>query len=155
MKSCFIRLFNYDRYANLQILNTIVAANQPQKSVQIFAHLLAAQQIWYKRCINESHFSIPLWPDWKAETFKDMIEANHVSWLNFIKQQENKAFEQLVTYTNKKGEMFSNQLADLLQHVINHGTHHRAQAGQHLKVTGATLPVTDYIYYVRQMENNN
>jgi len=59
-------------------------------------------------------------------------------------------FEKNIYYKNLKGIAYKNKLADILAHVINHGTHHRAQAGQQLKFAGfENLPITDYIFYVR------
>ncbi len=49
-----------------------------------------------------------------------------------------------------KGNEFSSRLADMITQVTNHGTHHRAQIGQLLKVDGVNLPITDYIFYIRQ-----
>ena len=49
MKDHFIRLFEYDRYANQIILDTIIKADNPEKPVKFMAHLLAAQQVWLNR----------------------------------------------------------------------------------------------------------
>ncbi|MDB5154777.1 MAG: hypothetical protein JWR54_3528, partial [Mucilaginibacter sp.] len=55
----------------------------------------------------------------------------------------------VISYKNLKGDDFENKLSDVLAHLINHGTHHRAQVGQHLKLAGVELPNTDYIFYIR------
>ncbi len=69
MKAYFINLFNYDHYANGVILKTIIKAGELEKPVQLMAHLLAAQQIWYNRCMGLPVIGGALWPDWKADTF--------------------------------------------------------------------------------------
>jgi uncharacterized damage-inducible protein DinB len=149
MKSQFTQLFDYDCYANKLILTAIKKANEPEKSVQLMAHLLAAQQVWYHRCAGLPAFGGPLWPDGKADTFEQMIEDNHNKWINFLNDAD---FEKQIRYQNSKGDDFSNKLADILAHLINHGTHHRAQVGQLLKLDGETLPNTDYIAYLRQLQ---
>jgi uncharacterized damage-inducible protein DinB len=150
MKDHFIGLFNYDRYANLLIAETIIKANNKGKAVQLMAHLLAAQQIWLHRCKGEPAINGSLWPDWKADTFEQLINENHRGWINFLDYLSPDDFEKLVSYKSLKGDPFENKLIDILTHVINHGTHHRAQAGQQLKFDGIdTLPVTDYIFYLR------
>jgi uncharacterized damage-inducible protein DinB len=150
MKDYFIKLFNYDRFANLQMLDCILAANQSLKAVQLMAHLLAAQQIWLKRC---KHLPAPggaLWPDWPATEFKAMIESNYAAWISFLEQADDADFGKLIVYQNSKGESFENSLTDILAHLINHGTHHRAQIGQQLKLSGLEkLPASDYIFYLR------
>ncbi len=150
MKSYFIRLFNYDRHANLQILETIMQVGMPEKPIKLMAHLLAAQQIWINRCKGLHAINITLWPDWPAETFEGLINENHNNWLAWLNDLDPDDFEKLISYKSSKGECFENKLCDVLAHVINHGTHHRAQAGQHLILAGADkLPVTDYIFYLR------
>jgi len=150
MKAHFISLFDYDKWANQLILDSIIKADCPQKPVQLMAHSLAAQQIWLNRCKRLPAIGVVLWPDWPADTFADLIERSHSDWIAFLDGCEADGFDQLVSYKNLKGEPFENKLSDILTHVINHGTHHRAQAGQHLIAAGIDkLPVTDYIFYLR------
>jgi uncharacterized damage-inducible protein DinB len=64
---------------------------------------------------------------------------------------DDNAFEEIVYYKNLRGDGYENKLEDILAHLINHGTHHRAQIGQELKLAGVeNLPVTDYIFYIRE-----
>jgi hypothetical protein len=60
MKTYFITLFNYDRYANGLILTAIIDAGEPEKPVQLMSHLLAAQQIWYNRCLGLTPAAVEL-----------------------------------------------------------------------------------------------
>jgi len=150
MKDYFIQLFNYDHYANLIIAETINKANNTGKAVGLMAHLLAAQQVWLSRCIGEQATGAILWPDWKADTFEQLINDNHRGWINLLDYLNPDDFEKLISYKSLKGDPFENKLIDILTHVINHGTHHRAQAGQQLKFDGLDiLPNTDYIAYLR------
>jgi uncharacterized damage-inducible protein DinB len=149
MKSYFIQLFNYDRYANLRILETIIKAGGPEKPVQLMAHLLSAQQIWLSRCKGEPTVGNVLWPDWQADSFEQMINDNHRAWINFLDYSDPDDFDKVIHYTSLNGDRHENKLSDILAHVSNHGTHHRAQAGQHLKLAGADLPNTDYVFYSR------
>lgn len=151
MKKYFIDLLRYDKHSNLQLTELIFAANQPQQAVKIMAHLLMAQQVWLSRCKGTPAPAGPLWPDWQAVQFKYLIEENNRAWIEYVGSLTPESFEQTVSYTNFKGENCINTLAHILAHLINHGTHHRAQIGQQLKLTGIEqLPVTDYIFYVRQ-----
>jgi uncharacterized damage-inducible protein DinB len=149
MKDYFIRLFDYDKYASLLILKTIISANNPEKPVKLMAHMLAAQQIWLNRCKGLPAIGVELWPNWPTDKFSDMINENHNNWIRYLNELNSKDFERIVTYKSLKGDPFENKLTDILAHVINHGTHHRAQAGQHILAAGIELPNTDYIYYLR------
>jgi len=152
MKSHFLKLFDYDRHENHQILETINKANNPAKAVQLMAHLLVAQQIWHNRCAGLPPISAVLWNDdaKPADISAQIIDDNHKAWANYIGTLENNDFDKIIAYTTLRGESYTNTIADICTHVINHGTHHRAQIGQLLKSAGIEkLPVTDYIFYIR------
>jgi uncharacterized damage-inducible protein DinB len=150
MKTHFLKLIDYDRFANLEVLKLIHEAHEPELPVQLMAHLLSAQQVWYKRCKNLTDTGRVLWPDWKADTFEKTINENHDAWANLINELGFEDFNKIISYKTLRGDSYENMLSDILAHLINHGTHHRAQAGQQLKLAGIEkLPLTDYILYIR------
>jgi len=153
MRSYFLRLFDYDHYANALIANLINKAGNPEAAVKLMAHLLAAQQMWYSRCNYLPTENIVLWPEGDAGTFARIIEERSALWIDFLNKLQDADFEKQIEYKNTKGEAFTNKLVDILGHVINHGTHHRAQIGQHLKLAGTDLPFTDYIIYLRSLNS--
>ena len=150
MKTYFTRLFQYDHYINNLITDAIIAAGQPRETEKLMAHLLGAQQIWLSRCKGENLLTGPIWPDWKTDTFKQIINDNYNAWINFLSTQTDEDFNRKITYRDMKGNEFSSRLSDMITQVTNHGTHHRAQIGQLLKVDGVNLPITDYIFYIRR-----
>lgn len=150
MKTYFIQLTNYDRYANLLLLETLIKTGETEKAVELLAHLLSAQQVWLSRLEGKPVTGHVLWPDWKPGIFKQLINDNYQRLINFLDYSAPDDFDKTISYTDLKGSSHENKLSDILAHYFNHGTHHRAQAGQHLKLAGADLPNTDYIFYLRQ-----
>ena len=150
MKDYFIRLLHYDRYSNLRILTALLQTEDHVRAEQLMAHLLTAQQVWLGRCIDKPANITTLWPDWKADTFEQMINNNHQQWLKYLESLNDSDFERRIRYKNLQGDNFETGLTDILTHLINHGTHHRAQVGQHLKLAGAAFPSTDYILFARE-----
>ena len=149
MKDYFIKLFKYDHYVNHIIVDAIITANQPPETVKLMAHLLGAQQVWLSRCKAENILTGAVWPDWSAEACKQIINENHNAWITFLNSLADDDFEQKITYRDMKGNEFSSKLEDMITQVTNHGTHHRAQIGQLLKEADKNLPITDYIFYIR------
>jgi uncharacterized damage-inducible protein DinB len=150
MKSYFLKLFNYDQLANKAILQIITDAGESKQVVKLMAHLLAAQQIWFNRCNNLPEIAALYGPDWQVNTFEKLINDNHTAWIDFISGLEPEDFQNIIPYKNSRGDGYENKIEDILAHVINHGTHHRAQMGQQLKLAGVeNLPITDYIFYIR------
>src|SRR5258708_1642574 len=148
MKSYFISFFNYDKWANELIFKAINVAGQPEKPVQLMAHLLAAQIVWLSRCLAMPHPDVELWPPLgdRRFDFPDIIEKNHDAWIIFLTGLNESDFDKIVSYRSTSGDSFNNQLSSIITQVLNHGTHHRAQIGQHLKSAGLeNLPITDYI----------
>ncbi|WP_295798569.1 DinB family protein [Mucilaginibacter sp.] len=156
MKAYFIRLFQFDAYANQIILDAIIKAGEPEKAVQLMSHILAAQQIWLNRCKGLPQAVVELWigPGTKAAEFGEKIKENHEAWIKCLGDFTDADFDKTIYYQNLRGDNWESKLVDILAHVINHGTHHRAQIGQQLKFNGAeTLPNTDYIAYIRQINS--
>jgi uncharacterized damage-inducible protein DinB len=154
MNEYFIKLFDYDRSTNLKLISLLTDEEQLTTSRELMSHLLAAQQIWLKRCKQEPTTAGAIWPKWPLQNLQEMAVANHNNWVNFLQTLTVSDFDKSIVYRNSKGISFTNRLDDIIAHVINHGTHHRAQIGQQLKRTGLlTLPTTDYIFYVREIGN--
>jgi uncharacterized damage-inducible protein DinB len=156
MKKYFITLFNYDKLANQLILKAIAESGDPEKPVQLMAHLFAAQQVWLNRCLGLPPAAVELWTALGAEheDFAIQLNNNHEAWINYLNGLNEADFDNVISYKNTKGDSFDDQLQNILAHVINHGTHHRAQIGQLLKFGGLeNLPNTDFIAYLRLLKN--
>jgi uncharacterized damage-inducible protein DinB len=154
MNKYFIKLFDYDRSTNLKLISLLTEEEQLKTARELMSHLLAAQQIWLKRCKQEPTTAGAIWPKWPLQNLQEMAVANHNNWVNFLQTLTVSDFDKSIVYRNSKGISFTNRLDDIIAHVINHGTHHRAQIGQQLKRTGLlTLPTTDYIFYAREIGN--
>ena len=152
MKSHFLKLFDYDQYANRIMLEMMHKAKYPAKTLQLMNHLLTAQQVWYNRCNDLPLIAGTLWGNEFTEVSFDTIDSNHKNWAVYLNGLEESAFEDIVTYKNSTGNTYTDKLDDICTHVINHGTHHRAQIGWELKIAGLEkLPFTDYIFYLRDI----
>jgi uncharacterized damage-inducible protein DinB len=151
MKNYFINLLNYDKYCNLLLLKLILEAGEPEKPAQLMAHLLAAQQVWLGRLQGfDNPPAAALWPAGDAKTFEQIINSNHTDWLSFVNQLVDNDMSKIISYKNFQNVLCESTMSDIFTHVINHGTHHRAQVGQHLKLAGiSALPTTDYIAFTR------
>ncbi|MEO6978563.1 MAG: DinB family protein [Mucilaginibacter sp.] len=156
MKAYFTRLFQYDTYTNQVILDAIIKANEPEKAVQLMSHILAAQRIWLNRCLDLPQDAVELWvgPGTPTAVLAERIKDIHQAWVTCLQDFTDEDFDKTIHYKNLRGDKWESKLVDILTHVVNHGTHHRAQIGQQLKFAGAeSLPVSDYIAYIRQIND--
>jgi uncharacterized damage-inducible protein DinB len=152
MKDHFIKLFNYDKYTNLKIAESIIAQNGPEKPLGLMAHLLTAEKVWLRRINGEYKIEVVLWPTWPADELELIINETHASWQLYLETLTEQDLQKPITYVNFQGNEYTMRVVDIITHVINHGTHTRAQAGVHLRLAGAEqLPVTDFAYYITNM----
>lgn len=152
MKSYFLRLFGFDYERTQQMIDLVVNNGQQPESMRLLSHLFAAKQVWLNRCLGNHQTTIELWPQRTVAELQELSEQINADWMSYIQGLDESDFEKAVHYQNSRGQQFDNRLEDILAHVINHGTHHRAQIGQYLKTRGLELlPVTDYIMYIREL----
>lgn len=149
MTSFFSELFKYSHHYN-QLLIARLLENPDQvseKAIQLFNHIINAHQIWNGRVLNEAPFGI-----FEIHPARELQQLDSINFQNTLKIMESRELSEIVDYRNTKGQAYSNSLRDILFHVINHSTYHRAQIATEFKQHGMDSVTTDYIHY-KWMEN--
>ncbi|MGF7073096.1 DinB family protein [Mucilaginibacter sp. 3215] len=155
MKTYFLKMFNYNVFANQQLIQAVETGGSPTTTLKLMGHLLAAEQAWLERC-KLIPPSIPnSWPEnVTIEQCKKQVPECYEAWVAFLNEINEEDLNKVIPYHSFTGDYFENQLGDIITQVLNHGTHTRAQIGQQLKFAGTkTLPVTDYSYYLRVLNS--
>lgn len=147
MNDFFKELFAYSHHCNRQIaellaLNTEAASG---KTTQLFSHILNAHHIWNSR-IMDQRSGYKVWDIHAPQDYKAIDASNYTDSLHILDHYD---LERTIHYTNSQGQAFDNSVRDILFHVINHSTYHRAQIASDLKQSGITPLITDYIFYKR------
>lgn len=150
MKENFLELFEYNNYFNQKLIELILKNKMmiSEKTIKLLNHLINAQQIWNARIQNTQQFGVWQINDWTELSKIDL--DNYETTLKIINEFD---LNGTIDYTNSKGEIFSNKIKDVLYHVINHSTYHRAQIATDLKQNGIEPINTDYIFYKRRFKN--
>ncbi len=145
----FDTLFRYTRWAHGRILDAMQAADAvPERATTLLGHLLRAQDIWYGRVAGTDHATLDLWATDSVQDCADRLEASTRRWAALLGDRDD-ALDAPVAYTNSSGTAFETPLQDILLHVVNHGTHHRAQIALLLREANIAPPATDYIFFRR------
>ncbi|MFB6099177.1 MAG: DinB family protein [Salinibacter sp.] len=143
-------LFRYTRWAHDRVLDTMQSADDvPGRAVELFGHLLRAQDIWYGRVAGTDHADLDLWAADDLSACAERLEASTGRWRELLDGWAADDLDRSVAYTNSKGTRFETSRRDILNHVVNHGTHHRAQIALVLREAGIAPPATDYIFFLR------
>jgi uncharacterized damage-inducible protein DinB len=147
MKVFFNELFDYNFYCNKKIIDNAMAIEKvPEKSQELFSHILNAHHIWNARILRRpSDFGI--WDKHAIKDWADIHYENQRSSFDITTNADN--FEKRIDYENTEGRLFTNTLQDILFHIINHSTNHRGQIATDFRNNNIEPIVLDYVYYKR------
>lgn len=147
MKSYFHQLFDYNYYCNKKLIEACSEMKEVSaRTVELFSHILNAHHIWNAR-LNGSEPQHGVWDVHALSDWADIHYENQRASFELITNADN--LEKRVGYENSEGRSFSNTLQDILFHILNHSTHHRAQIVAEIRAGGAEPPALDYIFYKR------
>ena len=149
MKEKLNELFEYNYHFNKKWIEFLTENFQevPEKSLELINHLMNAQQIWNARIENETEFGV-----WQINDWNNISDINYENYTKTLKIIREKSLENVIEYQNSKGQKFTNKIEDVLFHIINHSTYHRAQIATDIKNCGIEPINTDYIFYKRKIE---
>lgn len=115
------------------------------------AHIWVAELIWMCRIQNkpyENFLTVCEGKDTKFIVDKLLESSNH--FITYIEELNDEDIAKGINYKLLAGTEGHATIAQILQHVVNHGTYHRGQLvtmGRELKITDP--PATDYMGYCR------
>lgn len=149
MQEALQRLFTHMRWADSQVLAGLKQAEEPLEPLKFYAHILAAERLWYLRIHEENWTVIPVWPDYTLEQCEALAAENCALYENLIAGLTPADWAREITYRNTEQKQYTNTIGDMLLHVMIHGAHHRGQVAHAMRRHGDTPPVVDYIVFVR------
>ena len=136
--SYFSMLYEYDYWANERILRAaenasaaqFLAATESRWSLRrTLVHTLSAEWLWLSRWrgvspttgLNERDFPT-------VESIRARWRAVEQDLRAFLAALNDEELKRVVQYTNTRGQSPAFPLWQLMAHVVNHGTQHRAEA---------------------------
>jgi uncharacterized damage-inducible protein DinB len=145
----FLKMFAYDDWANRETLASLKSSSDPPaRSVTIMSHVVAAEQLWLER-LKQDKQSLAVWPELNLQECETHLGALSRSWREYIKGLGDDDYSRPVSYTNSKGDAWTNKVEDTLMHVLMHSAQHRGQIALDLRASGQTPAYTDFIQAVR------
>lgn len=143
MKNFFPELIEYNQVSNQALFVAFQENQVPQKSMQLLNHMMITHHVWNHRIIGEPS-SIEIWGDFSLEELIKMNQQNFIDTETILSKFPE---EEVIHYQNSKGVPYEATVKDILFHVMNHFTYHRAQIATNFRENGLEPVVTDYIYY--------
>ena len=146
-KEILNRMADYNREANLKFINVILSHNISDEYIlKNFSHLLTAQNIWMGR-INNFKSTYALWEIHPNEQLKNINDFNAEATFDVIKEI---SLDKVIAYTNTLGNSYENNVHEILLHIVNHSTYHRAQVAAKMRQIDVIPPNSDLIAYYRK-----
>lgn len=151
------QLLQYNAWANYEIAKLAGQLSRDQfhsllggsfPSIQkTMVHLLESDWLWAHRLKGFSIVEIPA--DWHTETAGELIAIWQPLQEEMIisADQFNQEPDQLISFITRKGDPYTMPALDMIQHIVNHGTYHRGQLTNMLKMLGMPGVSTDYIIW--------
>ena len=116
-------------------------------------HMFKWEWIWLRRWRGESPKTDQCPRDFPTmnglwERWRQTAEQRN----RFLQQLRDEQLHEAVTFTNDEGKAYTFRLADMIFHVCNHGTHHRAQALNMLRHLGVKPPPMDFLDMIYEQQ---
>ena len=158
-------LFAYNTWANNRILAAAEGLSEAQYTADVpglshgsiratLVHALAAEIIWRRRCL-EGVSPTTLLPAADVPTFAALRQR----WLiedillrEGVARLTDAALAAPLAYQTTRGVPMEDVLWQVLAHVVNHGTQHRAEAAVALTAFGRSPGDVDLIVYLRESQ---
>jgi uncharacterized damage-inducible protein DinB len=150
LKSQFEKGFQYSYAINKKQLAVLNTSGHDPEMMRLLSHVILAQVIWLMRLKGEAYQGLDFWKVMSVEELEKMIEEDYKNWKKYLASIADLDVE--VSYTNSSGNPYTNKIKDIIFHVINHGSHHRAQISILLRQKGISPPPIDYIFSIREWE---
>jgi uncharacterized damage-inducible protein DinB len=150
MNSFFKEVLEYHHHYNEKLLEEVKnhLHKLPQRTFPLYCHILNAHQIWNARISNGEPFGVlEVHP---MESCKEINDSNCKDTAMILEMTD---LKKPVQYRNTRGQNFVNTVQDILFHIFNHSTHHKAQIISDFRQASVVPLVTDYIFYKRDHGN--
>jgi len=109
----------------------------------MFAHIYGADTIWLTRWRGASPSRIPGDADFSSMAdLRARWDALESEQRAFVDALDEAGLARVVNYKNTEGTPFNLALGALLQHVVNHATHHRSEAATMITLISGSPPDT-------------
>ncbi len=111
-------------------------------------HTVGAQIVWLARWTRSERIGMPQVEEGRVlEAMRDAYASSHAALRRFAESLTEENVTRAVSYRDREGNAFERPLGELMLHLVNHGTHHRAETAMLLTSLGKPPRQLDYLYF--------
>ena len=152
-------LYGYHRWANRRLfdvaegLGAEAAARDMGKHwsfptlTRMFGHIYGADWLWLRRFKGVSPIQVPGGEFATLDALRTAWDALETEQRGYVEGLTDGDLGRVVSYKNSQGVQGHAALGPLLQHVVNHATHHRSEAATMITLISGSPPDTGIATY--------
>lgn len=158
-------MYDYNNWAHRLVWQSVMSLTDEQFIQPIdyswgsikgqIIHTMSAEWMWFQRLNGtspKSMFNPDDFPTREAiRTHWDNIERDVVR--AYVDPLDDAKLTSMFTYTTTSGMSHTQSVGEILLHIVNHGTDHRAQTLAMLHQLGAATIEQDFVFYLRERVN--
>lgn len=146
MRELLEHRFQIDYQRNKLLFNVLIKHEESLNDyvLRSFSHLLNTHHIWLSRLHNIESES-GLWDLLPLEYGLKFIDENHRKTLSFLDDHE---LSEKIKYHDSEGVELGSAVGNILFHILDHNTYHRAQINKELRILNITPPSVTLIPYL-------
>lgn len=162
-RETILTLFDYNYWATARILAAMEDLSEAEYTVVVpgvshgslratLVHMLAAETIWRLRCL-ERHSPGSLLDETDLPTLATLRERwpfEELKMREGLSRLTDEALAEVIPYRTTGGRVMRQPLWQILAHLVNHSTQHRAEAAVILTALGRSPGDVDLILYLRR-----
>lgn len=151
-------LYEYNEWANGHVLAAAAELSEEELGRELRAsfgsiqgnlvHTVGAQVLWLARWMPSEPVGMPqLREGHVMDAIRDAYADSHARLRAFVDSLGPDDPARVVSYVDSRGDRFQRPLGPLMLHLVNHGTHHRAETAMALTTLGKPPRQLDYLYF--------
>ena len=147
MKQYLIKTFNYNDWANKQLLNKIKELPDKSECIKFFSHLINCQYKWMARIVQDNNAKDMSWwePLYELDQLEEKWNDSLQLWINYINTKTETELSTEVQFIGFDGGTWAATPKDIALQLNYHAIHHRAQMQTIIRQQGFTPDFLDYI----------
>lgn len=146
------RRYRYNAWANETLAGALAHGEPPEKAVHAYGHVQEAEIIWTRRILGREGANVPLWGKPSLEQAAVWhVEASRAFALILAGILE-ESLPTTFSYSNSRGTYFTNNVEEILEHVLLHSAQYRGESAGFAVAGGLEVPDLDFIAWLRSGE---
>ena len=149
-------IYDYNAWANIHLLNAAAKLSAAELAKDLGAsfgsvegnllHVLWAQGIWLQRFAG-GDAPDAVQPGAGIDAIREGYAESHRALSDYVAKLSGDALDQPLSYTDTLGNAYAPPLWQPLAHMVNHGTHHRAECAMLMTSIGSPPRQLDFIFF--------